>query len=426
MKGLPFLSTLLSVLVAISLVACGRPATSGTGGSQGAAPQGQAGQPAGSQATQGEPIRIGAVVPLTGRYASLGNQVRPGYEIAVEDINAQGGVLVGGQRRPLELRLYDDESDPAKTVQRLETLNSSDKVVAYLGSAGSDLHAAGAAIGDKNRLPYLGIAFGLLQIHQRGLKYLFSPFPKSPDMARAGLELAASVGADKPTRYAIFVEKTDWGLEQAQYYRQEVERQGGQVVFQEEYAPGAKDLSDLILRAKSAGADALLGMPNPPDGMTIVRQMKELDWNPKYIMLIRAPDGVTWGENLGKDGDYVAHIAGWHHDFKAPGVAELNAKYQARFGRPADVLTGPAYACVQILADAIQRAGKLDGESIRNALATTDLQNTVIGPVKFNPDGTGVVITPVTQWQNGKSELVWPPEQASKPFLYPAVPFSQR
>lgn len=425
MKRSPVLSTLLAAALTTTLVACAQPQTPTGGASKPSAPA-QASQPSGGQATSGEPIRIGAVVPLTGRYAALGNQVRPGYEIAVEDINAQGGVLVGGQRRPLELRLYDDESDPAKTVQRLETLAASDKVVAYLGGAGSDLHAAGAAIGDKNRLPYLGIAFGLLQIHQRGLKYLFSPFPKSPDMARAGLELAASAGADKPTRYAIFVEKTDWGLEMGQFYRQEVERQGGQVVFQEEYAPGAKDLSDLILKAKSANAEALLGGPNPPDGITIIRQMKELDWNPKYIMLIRAPDNPQWGESLGKDGDYVTHIAGWHHAFKAPGVAELNAKYQARFGRPADVLTGPAYACVQILADAIQRAGKVDGESIRNALAATDLPNTVIGPVKFNADGTGVVITPVTQWQNGKSELVWPRDQASAPFLYPAVPFSQR
>lgn len=425
MKRSPLLSTLLAAVLATSLVGCAQPQTPTGGASKPSAPA-QASQPSGGQPAQGEPIRIGAVVPLTGRYAALGNQVRPGYEIAVEDINAQGGVLVGGQRRPLELRVYDDESDPAKTVQRLETLAASDKVVAYLGGAGSDLHAAGAAIGDKNRLPYLGIAFGLLQIHQRGLKYLFSPFPKSPDMARAGLELAASVGADKPTRYAIFVEKTDWGLEMGQFYRQEVERQGGQVVFQEEYAPGAKDLSDLILKAKAANAEALLGGPNPPDGITIIRQMKELDWSPKYIMLIRAPDNPQWGESLGKDGDYVTHIAGWHHAFKAPGVAELNAKYQARFGRPADVLTGPAYACVQILADAIQRAGKVDGESIRNALAATDLPNTVIGPVKFNADGTGVVITPVTQWQNGKSELVWPRDQASAPFLYPAVPFSQR
>ncbi|HLH21119.1 MAG TPA: amino acid ABC transporter substrate-binding protein [Chloroflexota bacterium] len=381
----------------------------------------------GQQAASGEPIKIGAVVPLTGRYASLGGQIRPGYEFAVDDINAAGGVDVGGVRRPLELKILDDESDPAKTVQRLESLNSSDKVVAYLGGGGSDLHAAGAAIGDKNKIPYLGIAFGLYQIHERGLKYLFSPFPKSPDIARATFDMLSAIPqSDRPQRYAIFHEKTDWGLEMAKYYTESAQRAGAQIALDEEYAPGAKDFSDAILRAKSANADALLGMPNPPDGMTIVKQMKELDWNPKFVMLVRAPDDPSWSQNLGKDGDYVAHMPGWHHAAKFPGVPELNAKYQAKFNRPADVLTGPSYALVQILADAIHRAGKVDGPAIRDALAATDLKDTVIGPVKFNPDGTGVIETIITQWQNGQSQLVWPREQQSAPLAYPAVPFNQR
>jgi len=81
---------------------------------------------------------------------------------------------------------------------------------------------------------------------------------------------------------------------------------------------------------------------------------------------------------------------------------------------------------VQIVADALRRAGKTDGESLRTALTQTDLPNTVIGAVKFNADGTGVVETLLPQWQNGKMELVWPKEQASAPPRYPAPPFSQR
>jgi branched-chain amino acid transport system substrate-binding protein len=408
----------LSVALILLLAACSPPQNTRSG-----APSGGAGQ----QAASAEPIKIGAVVPLTGRYAALGSQVRPGYEIAVEDINAAGGVDVGGTRRPLELKILDDESDPAKTVQRLESLASADKVAAYLGGAGSDLHAAGAAIGDKNKTPYLGIAFGLYDIHQRGLKYLFSPFPKSPDIARATFELAGSVPqADRPQRYAIFHEKTDWGIEMAKYYTEAAQRAGATVVLDEEYAPLSKDYSDLILKAKSANADALLGMPTPPDGLAIVKQMKELDWNPKLTMLVRAPDDPNWGQNLGKDGDYVLHMPGWHHAAKFPGVSELNAKYQAKYNRPADVLTGPSYALVQILAGAIHRAGKADGTAIRDALASTDLKESVIGPVKFNADGTGVLQTTITQWQNGQSQLVWPRDQQSAAFAYPAPPFSQR
>ena len=67
-------------------------------------------------------IKVGAVVPLTGRYAALGGQVKTGYEIAVQQINAAGGVTVGGKKLQIEMTMLDDESDPTKTVARLETL----------------------------------------------------------------------------------------------------------------------------------------------------------------------------------------------------------------------------------------------------------------------------------------------------------------
>jgi branched-chain amino acid transport system substrate-binding protein len=89
------------------------------------------------------------------------------------------------------------------------------------------------------------------------------------------------------------------------------------------------------------------------------------------------------------------------------------------------VLTGPAYACVQILADAIERAGTLDPEKIRDAIAATDM-TAVIGPVTFREDGTGVVLCPLIQWQAGKQELVWPKEHAKADLLYPAPPFEER
>src|SRR5213083_3448746 len=92
-------------------------------------------------------VKVGAVVPLTGRYGAGGAQVRTGYEIAVEHVNAAGGVTVGGKKQPLELVLLDDESDATKTVARLETL-ASQNVVAYLGGFGSDLHAAAASVAE--------------------------------------------------------------------------------------------------------------------------------------------------------------------------------------------------------------------------------------------------------------------------------------
>jgi branched-chain amino acid transport system substrate-binding protein len=373
----------------------------------------------------GEPIKVGAVVPLTGRYGAGGAQVRAGYEIAVEHINAGGGVTVGGKKMPLELVLLDDESDATKTVSRLETLGAQG-VVAYLGGFGSDLHAAAASVAEKNKTPYLGVAFALHKVHQQGFRYLFSPFWKSPDIGQALPPMLNSIpAADRPKTVAIFQEKTDWGREMAAAWTEGGKAGGYQVVVNGEYAPGAKDFSDLILKAKSANADAVFALPTPPDGMTMIKQMKELGYTPKLAFLIRAPDPPIWSKNLGKDGDFVVLAPGWHYAVKAPGVKELNEAHEKKFGRPADPIAGPAYACVQILSAAVARAGSTDREKVRDAIAATDM-TTVVGTVKFRPDGTGIVQSVFIQWLNGKQELVWPKESATAPLAYPAPPFAKR
>jgi branched-chain amino acid transport system substrate-binding protein len=371
-------------------------------------------------------IKVGAVVPLTGRYGPGGAQVRVGYEIAVEHLNAGGGVSVAGRKMPIELIVLDDESDATKTVARLETL-AAQGVVAYLGGFGSDLHAAAASVAEKNKIPYLGVAFALNKVHQQGFRYLFSPFWKSPDIGKhtQGL-LSLIAAAERPKTVAIFQEKTDWGQEMAAAWTEAGRGGFYQVVVHGEYAPGAKDFSDLILKAKSANADAVFGVPTPPDGMTIIKQMKELGYTPKLALLIRAPDSLPWTKNLGKDGDYTVLAAGWHYAMKAPGVKELNDTHQQKLGRPADPIVGPAYACVQILAAAVTRAGSLDRDKIRDAIAATDTPSTVIGSVKFRPDGTGIVQAAFAQWINGKQELIWPKEFATAPIAYPAPPFAKR
>jgi branched-chain amino acid transport system substrate-binding protein len=371
-------------------------------------------------------IKVGAVVPVTGRFAAGGAQVRAGYEIAVEHINAAGGVSVGGKALPLELTLLDDESDATKTVARMETL-AAQGVAAYLGGFGSDLHAAAASVAEKNKTPYLGVAFALHRIHTQGFRYLFSPFWKSPDIQHYTVEmLTALPESQRPKTAAIFQEKTDWGREMAAAWSQAAKTAGYQVVVNAQYAPGAKDFSDMIVKAKSAGAEIVFGLPTPPDGMTIVKQMRELGYSPKMTMFIRAPDPPIWAKNLGKDGDYVVLAPGWHHAVKAPGVKELNEAHQKKLGRPADPITGPAYACVQILAAAVSRAGSLDRDRVRDAIAATDMA-TVIGPVRFRADGTGIIKAGLfAQWIDGRQELVWPKESASRALVYPAPPFAKR
>ena len=371
-----------------------------------------------------ETIKVGAVIPLTGKYSGLGSQVKNGYELAVKDINDAGGVDVGGTKLPIELIVLDDESDPTKTVQQLETQASND-VVAYLGGAGSDLHAAAAGIAEKNKIPYLGIAFALQSVHEQGFKYLFSPFPKSRDHAAITFDLLDSFDP-KPAKVAVFAEKTDWGAEMVGLWQSEADARGGYTLTVSEYAPGTTDFSSLILPAKDAGAEVLLALPNSPDGLAMMKQIKELDWNAKVYFLIRAPDPPTFGENLGADSDGVFLLPGWNPGLPYPGIKEMAERHMAEFGSPAVALTGPAYACVEILVDSITRAASVDRDAIRDAIAATNL-DTMVGPgVQFNEDGTSNVLDPVNQWQGGKQALVFPADVALVPPIYPALPWSER
>jgi branched-chain amino acid transport system substrate-binding protein len=374
-----------------------------------------------------EAILVGANVPLTGRYAGGGAQVQRGYELGIAAINEAGGVHVEelDADLPLSLVLLDDESDPTKAVSNLEELNGQD-VVAYLGGFGSDLHAAAAAVAEVNQVPYLGVAFALWDIHQQGYEYLFSPFPKSPDLAAATFELLNEIPeADRPSTIGILQEQTDWGIELGGMWQEAAEENGYEVVAYEEYTPGTEDFTDAILSLQDAGAEVLLALPNPPDGITLATQMAELGYTPELSLIIRAPDAPTWMEALSTAGDYVLFSPGWHNAMDYPGVEELNEAHIELMERPADPIVGPSYALIQILANAIEEAGSLDRDAIRDAIAATDL-DTVIGHVTFREDGTGVVTPAMLQYQGGKVELVWPAEFATADLVFPAPLLDER
>ena len=253
---------------------------------------------------------------------------------------------------PLELVLLDDESDATKTVARGWRRWPRRAWSPISGGFGSDLHAAAASVAEKNKIAYLGIAFALNKIHQQGFRYLFSPFWKSPDIGKhtQGL-LRADPGRRAPQDRGDLPGEDRLGPGDGRRVDGGAARPPATRWWcSGEYAPGAKDFSDLILKAKAANAEAVFAIPTPPDGMTMIKQMKELDYTPKMNVMIRAADSPPWTKNLGKDGDYTVLAAGWHNAMKAPGVKELNDAHEKKFGRPSDPIVGPAYACVQILA----------------------------------------------------------------------------
>ena len=364
-------------------------------------------------------IKVGAAVSFTGGFASGGLESKFGYEQAVADINKEGGVFVKefNKQIPLELIIEDDESNSTKCVARLEKMHSVDKVVAYLGPYGSTLCAAAAGIAEKNRVPILAVSFSLLAPHQQGYKYLFSPFAKTDTGLEAIFATIDTLSkAQRPSKVAIFAEKTDWGEELLRLAPDSAKKRGYAVVADKSYAVGTKDYSSLIIAAKSANAEIVIGVPTPPDGIALMRQIKELDYNPKVVIFWRAAGTPLWPANLKQDGDYVGYCSNWDHNFKYPGCTELVAAYKAKHDKLPAVTVGVTYSCVQILADAIKRAGTLDPNKIRDAVAAADM-TTVQGPVKFRADGVGITPVAIMQWQKGVSQVIYHEKFTTSPLL---------
>jgi branched-chain amino acid transport system substrate-binding protein len=320
---------------------------------------------------------------------------------------------------PIEMILRDDESDPNKTTAAMEEL-AGQNITVYLGGFGSPVHAAGAAVAEKNQIPYLGVATALQALHELGYQYYFSPFPKSPDIAVSVFEMlnASIAEGERPTRVGIFQEATDWGEELGALWEEQAALFGYEIVLHETYAPGTEDFTDMILKAQAADVEALLSLPTPPDGFNIYKQMGELGWKPPFSLVVRAADVPTWND-LGDVGNGVVLSAGWHPDLGYEGIESINQRHIDEEGRPADPVVGGSCALIQITADSITRAGTLDHGAVRDAMAATDM-DTVVGPITFREDGTAPIENPLMQRVDGAVVLVWPPVEGAGTLWYPA------
>jgi branched-chain amino acid transport system substrate-binding protein len=134
--------------------------------------------------------------------------------------------------------------------------------------------------------------------------------------------------------------------------------------------------------------------------------MGELGWKPPFSLVVRAADVPTWND-LGDVGDGAMLSAGWHWALGYEGIDAINERHIAEEGRPADPIVGGSYSLIQIVVDAIGRAGTLDHQALRDAIAATDM-DTVVGPITFRENGTSPIENPLMQRQAGSVVLVWP------------------
>jgi len=365
-----------------------------------------------------ESIKVGTLVSLTGFDAAIGVPSKIGYELGAEKINQDGGVYVKefDKKIPLELIYLDIEGDAETAVARAEALNSQYNVSV---ATGTTMISAAAEIFEKNKLPAISVASTISALGLAGYQYWFSLDALNWDIAPMIVQVFDSLPAEtRPTKWALFEEQMFFVTELTDAVKQALADKGIDIVYEGQYATLAPDLSPLINGAKNAGAEVLFSSANTGDAITTLRQSKELGFNPKAIIIIRGCDDPAWAD-LGPMGEYVIGNNFWSSVLPFAGNEELVAAHIAEYGTEPHPLVGSPYAAIQVIADAIERAGTLDRDAIRGAISATDMM-TVKGQIKFNE--TGGVIDPVyllQQWQNGVQEIVWPDDLATKPLVYP-------
>ncbi len=370
------------------------------------------------QATAPKSIKIGIMISLTGPDAAIGRPARDGYEMAAAKINKDGGVFVKeyGKKIPLEISVLDMETNPEKANARAETFNQQGAVIV----CGTTMMSGSSDVFEKNKLPALTTLVTNVGLWERGFKYWFGLSKLNDGILDAVLGVFSKIPKDqKPTKWALWQEQSDWIAELFTLAKEKASTAGITFVSHENYQLLTPDMSKLILGAKKAGAEVVFSAPAPPDCITMLKQMKELDYHPKALIMVRGCDDPAWVKMTGPMGDYVIGAPDWHPALNHPGVKELNAEYKAKFGTDTHIVVGNAYASIQVAAAAIEKAGTLNRAKVRDAIAGIDMM-TVYGKIKFNEKGRRVNAPLVaTQWQKGKMEMIWPDDMKSKPLAYP-------
>ena len=374
--------------------------------------------PAYAQPAAPKTIKIGIMISLTGPDAAIGKPARDGYEMAAAKFNKDGGVYVKeyGKKIPLEISVLDMETNPEKAIARAEAFNQQNASIV----CGTTMMSGSSDVFEKNKLPAITSLVTNVGLWERGFKYYFGLSKLNDGTVDAILGAFGKIPKDqRPTKWAMWQEQTDWIAEMFNLAKEKAPAAGITFVSHHNYQVLTPDMSKLILEAKKAGAEVVFSGPVPPDCITMLKQMKELDYNPKAIIMIRGSDDPVWVKMTGAMGDYVIGCPDWHPALNYPGVKELNAEYKAKFGTETHIVVGNAYASIQVAAAAIEKAGTLDRTKIRDAIASIDVP-TVFGQIKFNEKCRRInAPLVVTQWQKGKMEMVWPDDMKSKAMVYP-------
>jgi branched-chain amino acid transport system substrate-binding protein len=368
-------------------------------------------------------VKLGVITSLTGSQAAFGEAHKNGYAIALDEINAKGGIL----GRKVELDFYDDQSKPDQAVQGVSKLVDQDHVAMLLGAYSSENTKAIINPVTMHQIPLVIPTATADNVMDSKSPWIFRICAGANDYARTTVEFLKRNGA--PKTIAIVYEKTNFGQANMQAMKETAQAAGMSVVAAEEYEAKAPDYKAVLRRVKDKNPDVIYFCSYLLDATTLMRQAQEVDLNPKYYT--SAGTGFAAAEfptakGAGKSAEFTFSVSQWLADAPWPGSKEFDAEYFKRNSSHPQYHAMQAYQSLLTAAQAMNNAKSLEPAKVRDALKSINLKASAFGPVKFDANGQNQHTVLITQIQGGKYLVVYPPNVAVAKPIIPAPPWSKR
>ncbi|RMG94272.1 MAG: branched-chain amino acid ABC transporter substrate-binding protein [Chloroflexi bacterium] len=431
----PRLLTLLVILM-LFLAACG----GGQGGEEPTAPpqeeptQAPAEEETGGGEEAAAPefdgvIRLGAAVSETGKYAREGKDTRQGYNLWLDWVNNEyGGIRVGDKRYKVEIVYYDDEGDPDTAANLVEKLITEDEVDFLLGPYSSGLTIATSAIAEKYGVIMVEGNGASESIFERGFQNIFGVLTPAGNYTQSALKALADKGAKT---VVVAYEDTAFPTSVAEGAIKWAEEYGMEVLAVETYPKDVADVSAIMTKFRDLNPDVFVGGGHFNDALLFVSAAQELGFTPKAMVITVGPSNPQFVEEVGDAANYIIGPTQWEASMTWQGKylgtpAEYAARYEAMWNEPPTYQAAESTATALALQAAIENAGTLEMDAVREALRNLDLM-TFYGPIRFDETGKNVA-KPMgaIQIQDGEILVVAPEEAAVADLLYPMPAWEDR
>jgi branched-chain amino acid transport system substrate-binding protein len=364
----------------------------------------------GASLRDASPIVVGVSLPLTGPLGVFGPPIKVGYQQAVDEVNSEGGLSIGGTRRLVALHVLDDQSDPNLASAQARTLILRDNVVALLGGAAPTINNPLSVVADQLKRP---LVTSFVPVHAwlsgrpSGWRYAWDMFGDEVNQCDAQYQAADLVKTNR--RVALFANTDQDGIAFSALCSQRAPAFGYTIAYHASFAAGTTDFSSQIKAAQAARAQVLIGVMIPPDAITLWKQMKALGYRPSIAICEKGADSAGFRQALGQLAEGAMAGNWWSASLGYPQSQRFVARYAKQFGgiTPDLSIIVTAYSVARVLFDAIVAAGSTDPAAINDALARTH-KTYPTGPIAFAPNHAAVLPQLMDQWQGTNAVQVFP------------------